>query len=113
VTGLDPVVGVALLALWALVIGFANGPLDIALFTIRQRRVDPAWTGRAFAVSMAFNFVGYPIGAAVGGALAEESLPLAIVPAIIAAGAGLVFAAALVPRTDQVPARIQGAAGGE
>ena len=113
VTGLDPVVGVALLALWALVIGFANGPLDIALFTIRQRRVDPAWTGRAFAVSMAFNFVGYPIGAAVGGALAEESLPLAIVPAIIAAGAGLVFATALVPRTDQVPAPIQGAAGGE
>jgi len=113
VTGLDPVVGVGLLAAWALVIGFASGPLDIALFTIRQRRVDPAWTGRAFAVSMAFNFIGYPIGAAVGGALAEESLPLAIVPAIIAAVAGLVFAAALVPRVDETSLQIESAAGGK
>jgi len=26
--------------------GLANGPLDIALFTLRQRRTDPAWMGR-------------------------------------------------------------------
>jgi hypothetical protein len=40
--------------------------MDIALFTMRQRRTDPAWIGRAFAVSMALNFVGFPIGAATG-----------------------------------------------
>ena len=49
--------------------GFLNGPMDVALFTLRQRRTDPAWMGRAFAVSMALNFVGYPFGAAIGGAL--------------------------------------------
>ena len=74
--------------------------MDIALFTIRQRRTDPAWTGRAFAVSMAMNFVGFPIGAAIAGALAEQSLTTAIVPAIAACVLGLVFAATLVPRTD-------------
>jgi hypothetical protein len=74
--------------------------MDIALFTIRQRRTDPAWTGRAFAVSMAMNFVGFPIGAAIAGALAEQSLTTAIVPAIVASVLGLAFAVTLVPRTD-------------
>lgn len=100
IDGLDPAVGLLFLAGWAVVIGVANGPLDIALFTIRQRRTDPAWTGRAFAVSMAMNFVGFPIGAAVGGALADRSLVLAIVPAVIASVVGVAFAATMVPRTD-------------
>ena len=100
VDGIDPAVGLLFLAGWALIGGFLNGPMDIALFTIRQRRTDPAWTGRAFAVSMAMNFVGFPIGAAIAGALAEQSLTTAIVPAIAASVLGLVFAATLVPRTD-------------
>lgn len=49
VESIDPRVGLAFLAGWAILIGLASGPLDIALFTIRQRRTDPAWTGRAFA----------------------------------------------------------------
>lgn len=101
--GLDPVVGLLFLGGWAIVIGVANGPLDIALFTIRQRRTDPAWTGRAFAVSMAMNFVGFPIGAAVGGALADRSIGLAVVPAIVASLVAVAFAALLVPRTDANP----------
>jgi MFS family permease len=100
VDGLDPAVGLLFLALWALISGALNGPMDIALFTIRQRRTDPAWTGRAFAVSMAMNFVGFPIGAAIAGALAEQSLTTAIVPAIVASVLGLAFAVTLVPRTD-------------
>ena len=100
VDGLDPGVGLVCLAGWAIVVGLATGPLDIALFTIRQRRTDPAWMGRAFAVSMAMNFVGFPIGAAIGGALAAQSLALAIVPAIVASVAGMVFAATMVPRAD-------------
>lgn len=100
IDGLDPVIGLLFLIGWAVIIGVANGPLDIALFTIRQRRTDPAWTGRAFAVSMAMNFIGFPIGAAVGGALADRSLALAIVPAIIASVVGIVFGATMVPRTD-------------
>jgi MFS family permease len=103
VDGIDPAVGLACLAGWALVMGFASGPMDIALFTIRQRRTDPAWTGRAFAVSMAMNFAGYPIGAALAGALAGLSLAAAIVPAVIASCAAIVFAAVLVPREDDEP----------
>jgi hypothetical protein len=98
--GLDPAAGLALLAGWAVVGGLANGPLDIALFTIRQRRTDPAWTGRAFAVSMALNFLGFPIGAAVAGVLAEGSLGLPIAAAVVACLAGSAFAATLVPRSD-------------
>ncbi len=98
--GLDPAVGLLFLGAWAVAIGVANGPLDIALFTIRQRRTDPAWTGRAFAVSMAMNFIGFPIGAAIGGALADRSIALAIVPAILASVGGVVFAATMIPRTD-------------
>jgi hypothetical protein len=103
IDGLDPAIGLAFLAGWAIIVGFANGPLDIALFTIRQRRTDPAWTGRAFAVSMAMNFAGYPIGAAIAGALADVSLGVAIAPAILACLAGTAFAALLVPREDDEP----------
>jgi MFS family permease len=80
--------------------GILNGPLDIALFTIRQRRTDPAWIGRAFAVSMAVNFAGYPVGAALAGQLASVSLVAAVGLAIVAALASATFSALLVPRTD-------------
>ena len=103
IDGLDPTVGLLFLAGWAIVLGLANGPFDIALFTIRQRRTDPAWTGRAFAVSMAMNFTGFPIGAAIGGALADRSLALAIVPAIIATMIAVVFAVTMIPRDDPNP----------
>jgi MFS family permease len=97
---IDPALGFGLLAASALVWGFLNGPLDIALFTVRQRRTDPAWMGRAFAVSMAFNFIGYPIGAASTGAIASQSLVAAILVGLVAAVASAVLAAVLVPRTD-------------
>ena len=57
-----------------LLIGIATGPFDVVLFTMRQRRTDPAWLGRAFAVSMSLNFIGFPIGSAIGGATASLSL---------------------------------------
>lgn len=60
------------------VIGIATGPLDVTLFTVRQRRTDPAWLGRAFAVSMALNFTGFPIGSALGGVISGASPRLAL-----------------------------------
>jgi hypothetical protein len=75
--------------------------MDIALFTVRQRRTDRAWMGRAFSVSMAFNFAGMPIGAAIAGLLADRSIEAAIVVLGIGGSiASLVAAAVLVPRTD-------------
>lgn len=92
--------GYGVLVLAMAVAGVLNGPLDIALFTIRQRRTDPAWIGRAFAVSMALNFAGYPVGAALAGQLASVSLVAAVGLAIVAALASATFSALLVPRTD-------------
>jgi MFS family permease len=78
--------------------GLLNGPLDIALFTIRQRRVDPAWLGRAIAVSASLNFSGYPIGAAISGALVDRSLELTILVGVAAATLAGFFAWWQIPR---------------
>lgn len=98
--------GVGLLLLESLLLGVLAGPMDIALFTVRQRRTDPAWMGRAFSVSMAFNFLGVPIGAAVAGILAEQSIEAAIwVLGIGGAIAATGCVALLVPRVDPTDGR--------
>lgn len=99
-SGPDPLLGLGLLAGWAVISGLVTGPLDIALFTIRQRRTDPAWMGRAFAVSMGFNFLGFPVGAALAGALAAQSLEAAILPGIAACLVAALAAATMIPPTD-------------
>ena len=80
--------------------GLANGPLDIAMFTLRQRRTDPAWMGRAFTVSMNLNFSGFPIGAAVAGVLVGVSIEAAVGFAVAANIAAAVLAYLLIPRPD-------------
>jgi MFS family permease len=90
--------GLVFLAAHSLAIGLLQGPLDIALFTVRQRRTDPAWMGRAFAVSMAVNFMGFPIGAAAAGAIASVSLPAAVGLGVVACLIGGVLAAVMIPR---------------
>jgi MFS family permease len=83
------------------VMGFSSGPWNIAIFTLRQRRTDPGLMGRAFAISMAFNWSGLPVGAAVAGSLADRSLLVATaVLSVAAACSGAVLAAVLVPRHD-------------
>jgi MFS family permease len=83
--------------------GLTQGPMDIGIFTVRQRRTDPAWFGRAFAVSMALNFLGFPIGAAIAGSLAPVSLPATVVLAAACVALSTVLAAVLLPRRE--PAR--------
>ena len=90
--------GVAFVALGLALGGALNGPMDVGLFTIRQRRTDQAWMGRAFAVSMAFNFVGYPIGAVLAGVLAASSIEAAIVVGAVACLVAGLAAAVLIPR---------------
>lgn len=89
--------GLAAPVLSMAIFGLLNGPLDVAMFTVRQRRTDPAWMGRAFAVSMSFNFAGYPIGAAIGGFLAARSIELAILVAVVACLVATVFAVRMIP----------------
>jgi MFS family permease len=82
--------------------GLLNGPLDIALFTLRQRRTDPAWMGRAFTVSMNLNFSGFPIGAAVAGVmLAVWPVEWVVGFAIAANVAGAIAAYVMIPRSEQ------------
>jgi MFS family permease len=88
-----------------IVVGIANGPYDIALFTVRQRRTDPAWFGRAFAVSMSVNFVGMPIGSALAGPLIGWSLNAALWAAVLIALLSALFLLA-VPARDEVAVRV-------
>ena len=92
------IAGLALVAGALALSGLLNGPMDIGLFTIRQRRTDPAWMGRAFAVSMGFNFIGYPIGTALAGAIASTSVEAAIVVGALACVVSAITAAILIPR---------------
>lgn len=97
-----PAMGLAILVVMMFLFGLLNGSMDIALFTVRQRRTDPAWMGRAFAVSMAFNFMGFPIGAAIAGVLVTVSLAAAISVGVVACLAGAGLAAVLVPMREPV-----------
>jgi MFS family permease len=92
----DPImVAIAMLAL-----GIATGPFDVVLFTLRQRRTDPAWLGRAFAVSMAINFAGFPIGSAIAGAVVPISIELVLLAAVACDALAAVFAFVGVPGED-------------
>jgi MFS family permease len=97
---LEPLAGLALLGVAQFVVGLVNGPFDIALFTVRQRRTDPAWLGRAFAISMGFNFVGFPIGAAITGVIATSSLGGAVTLGIASCIASGILVALLVPARE-------------
>jgi MFS family permease len=92
VNSLPIVFGIAVIA------GVGGSAINVGIFALRQRRTDPAWFGRAFAVSLSLNFAGQPIGSALSGPLLEHSvaLPLLLAAAIIlvAAGAAIV----LIPR---------------
>lgn len=85
------------IALIMAVTGALNGPLDIALFTLRQRRTPAEWTGRAFAVSMAFNSVGMPLGSVVSGVLAAHSIESAILFGAVACVLAGILAAMMIP----------------
>jgi predicted MFS family arabinose efflux permease len=85
-----------------LLYGLANGPFDIGLFTLRQRRTDPAWFGRAFAVSMALNYVGTPIGSALAGPLIGWSLDAALWTAVIVSVVAGLFPMLAIPAGEDV-----------
>jgi len=95
IPGSLPAVVLAMLLIGALV-----GPMDVAMFTLRQRRTDPAWMGRAFAVSMSFNFAGFPVGSAIAGFIADVSITAAIAVAVGATLVAAILARLLIPERD-------------
>ena len=96
----------AVVAAAVIVLGVANGPMDIALFTLRQRRTDPAWFGRAFAVSMSVNYIGSPIGSALAGPLIAWSLNAALWAAVAVSLLAALFPLLMIPEHDDVPSPV-------
>jgi MFS family permease len=97
-------VAIALVAM-----GISNGPFDISLFTLRQRRTPPAWFGRAFAVSMSVNFVGTPIGSALAGTLIERSIDVALWTAVVVVLVAGIFPMLTIPAHDDAVAPAEAA----
>jgi len=84
-----------------LITGALNGPADVTMFSLRQRRTDFAWLGRAFAVSAAFNFAGYPIGSAIAGAVVSQALAPAVLFAVGMCLLGGLLGWLLIPQHDE------------
>jgi len=80
-----------------LLAGIGTGPFDVAMFSLRQRRTDRRWFGRAFAISMSLNFAGFPIGSALAGPLLQQSMTFALALAVAAALASGGLILLLVP----------------
>lgn len=92
--------GIPMLFAAMVLLGLSFGPLDIGLFALRQRRTDPRWFGRAFAVSMGLNYAGMPIGAALAGPIAERSVVLALIIAAVVTLIAGVFPLLTIPREE-------------
>ncbi len=103
--------GLVAVALGMALFGISQGPYDVGMFSIRQRVTPPSWMGRAFAVSMSLNFIGMPVGSALGGPVVVASLPLAFAIALtVCVAAALIAAATLLggaPAAVGVRSRVQ------
>jgi MFS family permease len=87
--------------------GLAGSAINIGIFALRQRRTDPAWFGRAFAVSMSFNFAGQPIGSALSGPLLERSIALPLLLGAAINAVAVVAALILIPK-DHRKSHVEG-----
>lgn len=88
-------------AIGVVFIGIGGSVMDVALFSLRQRVTDPAWFGRAFAVSMHLNYSGIPIGSAVSGPLLAISTPFALGVAVAFSLAAAVLTRVMVPSSEK------------
>jgi MFS family permease len=87
----------AIVVVAALLAGSVLGLGDVALFSLRQRRTDQAWFGRAFAVSMSLNFAGSPIGSALSGPIVARSVTLTFILAAAVSVVAALAATVLLP----------------
>jgi MFS family permease len=94
---ISTVLDLAGLTLGLALVGFLAGPIDVGLLSLRQRRTETSWFGRALAVSWSLNMSGLPVGSALGGLLVTQSLPCAFVLAAVASVLAGLAAYALVP----------------
>ncbi len=74
-------------------VGYAN----IAIVTMRQRLAPPEMLGRVVAASRTISWSLIPLGAAIGGAMADW---VGILPVYVIGSLGVLLAALAVMRTD-------------
>ena len=98
---LVPHFGLAGLVTGVMLAGFAEGPVDVGLLTLRQQRTEPRRLGRVLSISISLNVSGFPIGAALAGWLASTSLPLAYAGAALASALGALAAHVLIPKKHE------------
>jgi len=69
--------------------GASIGPIDVSMFSMLQRAVQPDWLARSNAVALMVTSFGIPIGAMIGGlvAAARPSAALALAPLMAALAA--------------------------
>jgi MFS family permease len=90
----------------SLLVGLAVGPLDVAIFSLRQRATEVAWFGRAMAVSMSLNFAGNPIGSAMSGPLLHFGLDFALLVSVFLTVAAAGVALVTIPRYARATAAV-------
>jgi MFS family permease len=81
----------------AVIAGITGSIINVGIFALRQRRTDPAWFGRAFAVSMSLNFAGAPIGSALSGPLLEHSIAVPLLLGAAMTVVAVIAAFVLIP----------------
>jgi len=89
--------GLVGLAIGLALVGLLEGPVDVGVLSLRQRRTDPDWLGRVLAVSMSFNMSGLPLGSAIGGIVVVHSPAIAFGLAAVASVLAAAAAYFLVP----------------
>jgi MFS family permease len=97
--------------LWAvylasLILGLSMGPIDVAMFSLRQRATAMAWFGRAMAVSMSLNYAGNPIGSALTGPLLHFGLSFALIVSVLFTFAAAGLALITIPRGARPAAEV-------
>ncbi|MPZ33093.1 MAG: MFS transporter [Rhodospirillales bacterium] len=92
--------GLVGLAAGLVLAGLFEGPVDVGVLSLRQRRTDPDWLGRVLAVSMSFNMSGLPVGSAIGGIVVVHSPALAFGFAAVTSVLAAAAAYLLVPASS-------------
>jgi predicted MFS family arabinose efflux permease len=96
-----PLFGLAGLAAGLVLIGLWEGPVNVGLLTLRQRRTEPDRLGRVLAVSISLNLAGLPVGSAIGGMLVTQSTTMAFAVAAVACLLSTLGTLVLIPARTQ------------
>lgn len=90
----------------SLILGLSMGPVDVAIFSLRQRATEVAWFGRAMAVSMSLNYSGNPIGSALTGPLLHFGLSFALLVSVLVTFAAAGVALITIPHGSRPSAQV-------